>query len=488
LHNSRLISLLKTFSDKELKSFEKFIVSPYFSTGRDIRELFSALKGFYPDFDSSGNVLEKENLFKILYPLERYSERKLKNVTAALTLLAKKFLVHNSIEQSTGEFEKLLTLELKKRRSDKMFVATLNSIEDNLGKKLFDGADCFDEESKIAMLKEEFYLNREQYSKAASAKLQQIEYSAVSFLIRFLRAMKDRFILHEGFNFPFENPLLDALSGTIDFDKIIKQLEKHDYPMLWLIRMYYFALMSALKPGNRLYYRNLKSIFLKNVRKFSGKEKWIIFNDLLFYCHRNYSGTWEPEYVRESFDVYKEMLKYNAYMPNDGEYFNLVTFRNIVLVAMRLREMEWLNDFLKNYADKLKPEYRENMLNLYKGYLIFEEGRFEEALRFVNKVQYDVFAYKLDIKNILLKIFYELNFFEEAFSLADSYKHFLENTKEFSEPYKLQYRNFIKIYVWLLKAKSSGEHKNTGAVLSNIRKTSALAGKEWLLEKAKELT
>lgn len=191
--------------------------------------------------------------------------------------------------------------------------------------------------------------------------------------------------------------------------------------------------------------------------------------------------------MRESFDVYKEMLKYNAYTVNDGEYFNLVTFRNIVLVALRLGETEWLKDFLKNYTDELKPEYRENMLNLYNGYLIFEEGRFEEALKLVNKVRYDVFAYKLDIKNILLKIFYELNFFEEAFSLADSYKHFLENTKEFSEPYKLQYRNFIRIYIWLLRAKSSGEDKNIGTVLSNIRKTKALAGKDWLLKKAKEL-
>ena len=96
MNDSKLIQILKTFSVNEIKDFEKFIASPYFSTGRNVEGLYSILKPYHPEFDSS--KLDKKTVFKKLFPCDKYSEMKFKNVTTALTRLAEQFLVNESIK------------------------------------------------------------------------------------------------------------------------------------------------------------------------------------------------------------------------------------------------------------------------------------------------------------------------------------------------------------------------------------------------------
>ena len=64
MHTGKLIQILKTFSPDEVKNFEKFVVYPYFSTGRNVEGLYSILKPYYPEFDSP--KLDKKNVFKKL--------------------------------------------------------------------------------------------------------------------------------------------------------------------------------------------------------------------------------------------------------------------------------------------------------------------------------------------------------------------------------------------------------------------------------------
>lgn len=44
MRDSKLVEMLGMFSKGEMKSFEKFVISPYFTAGRSVEGLFNILK------------------------------------------------------------------------------------------------------------------------------------------------------------------------------------------------------------------------------------------------------------------------------------------------------------------------------------------------------------------------------------------------------------------------------------------------------------
>jgi hypothetical protein len=51
MRDSKLINLLKTFSEDEIKSFRKFVASPFFNSVKNYINLLKVLEKFYPGFD-----------------------------------------------------------------------------------------------------------------------------------------------------------------------------------------------------------------------------------------------------------------------------------------------------------------------------------------------------------------------------------------------------------------------------------------------------
>lgn len=73
------------------------------------------------------------------------------------------------------------------------------------------------------------------------------------------------------------------------------------------------------------------------------------------------------------------------------------------------------------------------MYNFSYAHLHFTKENYQSALEYIGKVNYDLFIFKMDARVLLMKIYYELSYFEQIISLLDSTSHFLRNTKEFSE-------------------------------------------------------
>ncbi len=486
MKESKLINILKTFTQTELKTFEKFIVSPYFSIGRDVSGLFSALKKHYPEFDSE--ALEKENLYKKLFPMEIYNELKLKNLVSGLTNLAEQFLVHNSLKSDKDEFNKLLVKSYKNKDNDKLFLTSLKSLEDNFSKEMLVSTENFDEEKKILKLKEEFYISKNKFDKSVPLRVSQAEYSSASFIIYFIKRLKDKIILPLFYNIPFENSLVDGLSESIDFEKMLRALESKNYPMLWLIEIYYNIYKSILHHNlaeSETYYEKSKNLFFENINKFSQKEKCYILDSFTTYCVMR--DPFDRKFTRECFEVYKKMLEEKAYYTNDEKQISTTVYGNIMLWALDVSEYDWLEMFIEKYSSELKDEHRDNMKNFANANLYFEKGDYEKALVHISKVQHDFLLYKIQVRNLKFKVFYELNLFDQAFSLIDSYKHFLTENDEIHEIFKLRAHDFIGLCSKLLKAKATNNFSEIDFIKENIKTMQAYELSPWMTAKADEL-
>jgi hypothetical protein len=94
--------------------------------------------------------------------------------------------------------------------------------------------------------------------------------------------------------------------------------------------------------------------------------------------------------------------------------------------------------------------------------------------------------FKLSVKTLMLMIYYELNLYDTAISLLDSYRHFIARDKMLPEVDKENRLNFAKYYKEILNLKN-GMSNEINLVKSNVQSTNNLVEKEWLLKKIDEI-
>ncbi len=487
MHSSKLVSIFKLFDQNEFKQFEKFVLSPYFSSGRDVSGLFKVFRKAYPGFASQD--LNRNSIYSKLFKNQKFNERKLKNLTATLTLLAEKFLIHNNVNISSAEFRLKLADTFLHRGNEKLFLSFMK--QDKKEDTIVDitEADAYHFDNKLLRLKEKYFISKNRFIEAIPLRLKYTENSLLYHYISYFKRLKDMIIFPIFYNTPFENTLFDAVKENTDFESLLDALKNKDYPMTWLIDIYYCMYKSISLHTEEIsesYYYRFKELFLLNIEKFSEGEKCYIFDAMATYCMMR--DPVNSDFTRECFEVYKRMLEENSYRYSKNDYISVTLYGNIIFWAYDLCEFDWLERFIHDFSGELKPEHRDDMENLAKAHLFFGRKDYERSLHYINIVQNEFLLYKIQVRNLKFKIYYELNLIEPAYDLIDSFKHFLKNNSEINELFKERAYDFINIYVILLRAKSDHKTFDHDVLRAKIEKMLGYELRPWLLNKLDELS
>lgn len=480
MKNSKIASIFRSFKKDDFISFEKFMKSPFFPKRRDVSGFYSLLKKYHSEFDVS-----KEMFYGELFQGRRYDERKMKNLSAQMVKLAEEFLIFSALKQDERMKSKLLAEEYIKRQNHKMFERSVKTIEEIDSNRKFDSGECYSYEQNILLMKTENYNNKNDYFRAISSKIANTDYTAATFLIKYLRSLCDTDAAIS-YNIDYETPLLKAFRENFDLEKIFNSPEIEASKFGVILKIYYLAYKAVIDFENKENYYSFKKIFYENIHLFSVSEKFLLFNDLTSCCWNNRSAG-NHEFGPEQMNIYKDMMQMDAWRSEASGYLQVALYRNIMFMALILKEYEWLSGFITNDSSKLHPEFINNMESYAWTHYYFETGKLESALTHSAKVQYDFFAFKLDIKHILLKIYYELNLFDQAYSLLDTYKHFLRETKEVSDHHKIWHEGFIIIYTKMLKVKSMEEYTEAENLNYEFENLKHIMSKGWVVREIKKL-
>lgn len=90
------------------------------------------MKPHYPEFPK--NEIERTEIYKQVFPGEEYNEKKLKNLVIDLTRLAEELLIDVSAAANESESIRMIANQYKERKRDKLFLRTLNILENKLNK------------------------------------------------------------------------------------------------------------------------------------------------------------------------------------------------------------------------------------------------------------------------------------------------------------------------------------------------------------------
>ncbi len=117
----------------------------------------------------------------------------------------------------------------------------------------------------------------------------------------------------------------------------------------------------------------------------------------------------------------------------------------------------------------------------------FSLEKFERSLEYINKIKLDYFIYKYDVKNLMLKLYFELGYDEEAISMIHSYRELLRKDVFLTDSRKLRNRNFIKYLRKLIILKIDNNIKDIENIKIDLQNINEIRYKRWLISKVDEI-
>lgn len=487
MNDSKLIRFLKSFTVLEIKEFEKFVNSPFFSLGRDVSAYYKLISSYYPEFENE--KLAPENVFAKLYPAKKFDQKTSVNIlhklSSELFVMCKEFLIQKGLNQDNQRKKYYLLQKLREKKLYSEFDRIYKDAIDETDEIRKGGADDFLNKYFLYDCHLEYCIESGKADEAINSKISMGESAAIAALNMGYRNPDQLSNFRSG-NPALNFNLIDTMIENLDSETFLRTLKKNNDKNYPYIDVNFTIYKLGINPDNHENYFHLKQQFDKYKQYFGRTEKYILLSIMASHCIRNLYGGSSDIFTVEEFEVYKKGIELNLHKYNETDSIDLGRFRNIVNSAFSLNEIEWLEKFISKHLSELSPNYRQSMKYYSMAFVFFGKGEFMQALENLNEVSYDYFLFKSDIKNLSLKIFYELGFFEQAFSLLDSVKHYISSTKDLPAPFKLRETNFIKFINELLKIKTSGNKKDVSELRKTIIEELQVNSKAWLLKKIDE--
>ena len=247
----------------------------------------------------------------------------------------------------------------------------------------------------------------------------------------------------------------------------------------------YKSFLAGIKNADSEIYRAVEYEFLKTMM-LRNKTEDTAFYSLKSLIKKN--PRFFMKFLKEELILYKEILEGSLELETEANgYFPLHHFRNIILTVTELKHSKWLEEFLKKYIHFITPDLRNEISEYGSAHLLYSKNKFEETLEHTARIHYRHHVIQTDIIILRLQIFYQLNYFEEALYLTDSFRHFLINNKFFSEQQRNAYFSFIKYINMMIRHRTSNKPVDIKYLRNKVAGHLKLRNKYWLLEKIDEL-
>lgn len=463
MQNSQLTHILFALSKKESRELRKWLVSPIHNQRSDVVQLYEYLtSGNRLEDDKS---LEKERIFRKLYPKEAYDDAKMRQVIHFLQESIEEYLVYAKSVEDIVQQKINLAKSYREKKLTKLYQKTIRNIEDIHGTKLKKDDDY---------LEKSFLIEREKSEQVSegsrTANFQEMSDSAeLAFIARKLKLACGMISYQRIFKTEYDFGMIEQVLAYID--------EKKQLLGIPIIKVYYDLYRLFKYPQHEQNFFEVKNDILVFESQFLTSEKLDIFMAALNYCIGK-MNTGYSHYVREAFEIYQRGLESEVFI--QGGTISPHNFRNIVTTGTSLKEFEWVSSFIKGYESYLAPEYRENFVQFSLAKLYFEKGDYDQAQRLLIQFDIDDVLINLSAKSMLIKIYYEEGELNTLESLLESLRTYINRKKSIAY-HKIIYNNLIRFTKKLVRLPPRNK-----ALKERLRKqiedANPLPERKWLLE------
>jgi hypothetical protein len=490
MNKTSFLEIMRALNKEELKRFEAFLNSPYFNTRNNVIKLFGLIKNHSPEFENK--MLDKEELWKKLFPGKEYNYGIIKNIIYDITKLAERFLETEGLNTDETQRMKYLLEKLGEKRLESIFFSKYNAYEKNN----FQSSKYYYSYYEDYLKLKELRFTAEAYNPKLHSKLfshETAELLIFEFMSKFSNNYNSVYIEETEYNEKPDNEFIKFFSKTVFADsgleKYIETLsEKHGRK--YKPALIFFRLMKCYQNPHsfEIYFEFKKTLFDNDryIAESALRGLYASLGSALDNC-QDVAGINKN---RELFDIISHLVEKKIFTSEDGK-----VVPTLYLLAVKtsgyLKEPAFIESLMKDFLPATEPELKSNFGIFSQAYLNYAKGEYEQALDYSNKISIETFQMKYYLRNLQIIISYEKDDFEMFKYMCDSYKHFLSKNKSVSHSYRESNMKFLNYTNTLFKLREAlrvtKDKSEIGFTVNELRKE-VVVNKYWLIEKLNELS
>lgn len=470
---SRLIQLLKTFSQKEVRSFSDFVSSPYYNKSNKTKILAQSILKCHPHFNK---IPSEEKLFEKIANGEKYDYFKFRNYISDILELALQFLKTEMLNEKNIAGDIALLENLRLHKQNKIYEREFYKIEKKIIEEVQPGAFNF---------LQKFWLKREEsiyYSLVNPNTHHELtQFSFDAFIEYAILECMDFYglMLHEQMqnNVPYQLKLFDA---------VIHYAEENYSHFNIITKIYVDMLRMMQDLTNKKNYGNLRDILRENQDKIPHVLLERGYIHLIDFCAYQINKLGNNEYITEVNEINKDLFKYKIQTKETLVYMD---FLNIAKMAATAKDFVWLEQFVEEYIPYMPEEERENCLNFINAFICYYKSEFGEAAKYMSAVNFRNHIMKIQVKQFTIRFLYEVKLYDQIMAALDAFTHFLKREAMLPEEIIACHEKFITYTRELIKAdllpdkKEKREKKEKLSVEVSKMNANYFGTRNWLRKK-----
>ena len=469
MQKSKVVDLLRTLSERQLAGLKVYCTAEL--TNKPLSPL-KLLELLSPSLQRPDKLPTKEAAFKLLYPGKRFSDKQLSYVLSDLLHLTERYLItEGALSEELSNRLRLLRY-YDATRLEKHYEEVMRETEKQMKAYPFKDASKHYNEFLLHEIRNHHFdrLKERRHDDSLQKAIDNLD---IYYLIIKLKHSCE-IVNRQRFS-----------SSTYDLrfiNEILQYLEANPHEQVPAIAIYYHIYRMLTEPQNESWFSELKDLLDKHSAQFPPSEAKDMYDYALNYCIIRINEG-KQEFLNEVFLIYKALLEKELLFIE--KTLSPWSFKNIVVVALRLKEYKWAEDFIERYKNRISPEFRANAYAYNRAYVHFHRGQYEQALLLLQTVAFTDIYYSLDTRSLMLKIYYELDEVEALRSHINAFRLFLRRNKLVSESMRTVYLNQIRFIQAILRLKPR-DATARAKLKTDLEGTTQIADKNWVMEKVAE--
>lgn len=470
MKHSFLSTLFSTLTDKEITSFERFIQSPYFNYGANqnkLQALFDVLK------KNPGDLLEKENIFKLLYPDTLWAPNKIDKLMNELTNLLRQFLLIEQQMEDGNSFSNQLgwAVILRKRGLSSKYKTVFHKAAQVLDENTVESLEHYYHDFQLAYEKYDLESQCNQLKNDLNL-IETISRLDVYYLARRVELLNFLLLQQKMVRIDVPGRLL------LDYTNFVPQDVINNNHLLSISMKINEQLASDRPSADTIH--EIFTRLQKNEHRIDHVTKQNFYAYLRNLCTLLVQMG-DSSFLETLHRIQRDNLS-KGYLFVDGK-LTPSAYLSIVRTAVKVGRQEWALDFIEEYKDYLFNEAEKyGYYCLTKAECLFSLKRFDETLD-VLPTNFSDMLYLTHCRRLELKTYYELQSDLLTYKL-DSYKMLISRAskKVLSDSLREFESNFANLLLQIIQCPPKDNARKDKIAL-RIKEKKSMAEREWLLEK-----
>ncbi|HMQ46192.1 MAG TPA: hypothetical protein PKA00_10970 [Saprospiraceae bacterium] len=463
MKNSKLLQVIEHLDKRELRELKPFLRSPFFNQREEVAQLFDYIVDclYLLDIEPS-----KTGAHRYLKRPEPFEPQQIRYLMSWLLQLIEKYLSLSAfLEDDVGQ-KIALSRVYRSKGLQKHFEQNYQKLLNQQQQQPFRHAEFYESQYRTELERYQFRAAQQRF---VEQNLQVISDNIdLAYISRKLRQTCLSISHQTVYNTAYQFGLLE---------EVLQYVEKNNLLPIPAVGIYYHCFL-ALRTTEEAHFNAFKKGILDHEALFPAEELRDLYLLALNYCIRRLNDGLQ-HYAGEGLDLYKAGLA-NGVLLSDNRHLSRFTYRNIVAMALKVGDLEWVATFIRDYKSFLKSEFRESMYSFSLARLAYQKKDYGQVLELLQRSEYSDLLLNLAAKTLMLKTFYELREYDLLDAHLQAMKAFIRR-KDLIGYHKINYNNIIRFTQKLLNLNFNAPSEKA-VLMRQIQAEEHLTEREWLLE------